>query len=201
MQSQIRQCFTIPKVWAGGHYELDLCLGLPSEANIRAAKQAVWQYPGLEGPYADPDKEPHDQAILATDTECDHLFGVAQIGGVSIPCGAYVWREEDNGARIADFLSLYFPMSGLSLVFAVGGYPFGSFEAAPEWRATVDAWFLQLLRTQRGAFTFEMGIIGFESALISESVAAFKARAIPTDRVDGLVFPGKDDVEWYPPTP
>jgi hypothetical protein len=92
LQPQVRPCFTIPDVWSGGYYELELYLGPPSEANIRAALHAVWQHPALEGPFADRDKEPSDQAIVATDAETEHygLFGFTQIGGVRIPCETFV---------------------------------------------------------------------------------------------------------------
>jgi hypothetical protein len=201
LQPQIPPCFTIPDVWSGGYYELELYLGPPSEANIRAALHAVWQRPALEGPFADRDKEPSDQAIVATDAERDGLFGFTQIRGVRIPCRTSVVRlEDDNGTRIDDFVSICYPMSGLSLVFDVGSFPFGSIKAVPDWRATMDAWFLQLLKKQRGAFTFEVGVIGFETDLTDDNIAAYKAGAIPPERCDGIVVFREGEIEWYPPT-
>jgi hypothetical protein len=185
------------------YLRLELCLGSPSEANTRSALHAVWQYDALEGPFANRDKEPSDQAIVSTGTNNGRLYGVAQIRGVRVPCGTYAVRppeDEANGDGTADYLELYFPLSALSLVFPVGSFPFGSCEAARDWRAALDAWFLRFLRRQRGGFRFEVGIIGWETDLISANVAALKAREIPAERFEGIVLPGEDDLEWYPPT-
>jgi hypothetical protein len=201
LQTQVRPCLTIPNVWTGGHYELKLCLGSPSETSIRAALQAIWQGPSIEGPFANRDREPSSQPIVPADTAHDHLFGVLRIRGVRIPCGTFVVREEDvTGRRQTDFISFYSPLSALSLVFPIGSYPFGSYDAARDWRSELDDWFLQLLRQQRGAFSFEIGATGFEVDLTAASVATLTTGGIPIERFDGILLPGDDDIAWYPPT-
>ena len=156
----------------------------------------------LEGPFARRDKEPSEQAVVADKIPHAHLFGIAHIRDVRLPCGTFTARqqEDDDETKALDFLALYLPMKGLSLAFDVGSYPFGSFESAPAWRAAVDEWFLQLLRSQRGAFTFEGAVIGFDQSLTLSEVTLLRARHISTDRFEGVVLPGDRELEWYPPT-
>jgi hypothetical protein len=71
-------------------------------------------------------------------------------------------RPRGRRRRQTDFISFYSPLSALSLIFPIGSYPFGSYDAARDWRSELDDWLLQLLRQQRGAFSFEIGAIGFE---------------------------------------
>jgi hypothetical protein len=198
----IQPCFTLPHVWSGGHYELELCLGAPSDENILAALRALWQPPDLEGPYADRDKEPGDQRLIDDLAELDHLFGIARFRGVRVPCATFVRRnEDDHGRRRRDFLSLCFPLGALSLVFPVGAYPFADWDAAPGWRAEVDAWFVQFLTSRRQSLTFEFGLIGFElNAPTEDLIQVYKAGTIPSERDDGVVFNRGGTVTWHPPT-
>ena len=201
MTQEDPKCFTIPSVWTGGFYELLLCLGPPSERNIRSALWAIWHYPLLEGPHLDRGTEPGFQATVAANADHAHLYGTARIQGAKIPCGTYVMREErDSGERLGDFISFYFPLSSLSLIFPVGSYPFGSHEAATKWRPDVDAWLLQLLEAIQSEFTFEVGSIGFEAELTLEDAAIIKSGKTPCERFDGLVIAANDRFDWYPPT-
>ena len=98
-----------------------------------------------DGPYRERGKQLADQPRVSPVD--DHLFGLAQIGGVQLPISTFVVREEDeHGCRVADFLSVGLPLGGLSIMYLVGSYPFGSLDAARIWRPDLDAWFLQLLR-------------------------------------------------------
>jgi hypothetical protein len=131
------------------------------------------------------------------------LFGVAKIApNVHFPCGTYIIREENaNGERVGDLLSLYIPLSALAAVFPVGAYPFSDHEAAPMWRASIDAWFLQLVRNLIDVLKFEVGVLGWEPELTSDSVSETKAAATAEQRFDGVILPtGTVGVEWYPPT-
>ena len=151
-----QRCFTAPDAWAGGFYELTICLGAPSDERISEALTSIWESSLLEGPYCERHKEPADQSRISP-TE-DHLYGLAHINGRCLPFGTFVLREKgQHGNRQADFLSLCLPLGGLGTVYSVGAYPFGSLQAARAWRPEVDAWFLQLLRGLRRPFTFNSG--------------------------------------------
>lgn len=196
-------CFTLPQVWDGGYYELDLYFGASSEDNMLAAVRALWQPPDLEGPYGVRDKEPADQPLVHDVAEFDALFGIARFRGVRVPCGMFgIGHENDDGRRVpGDHLSLSFPLGALSLVFPVGAYPFADWDAAASWRAEVDAWFVQLLEARRQAFTFEIGLIGFElDAPAPDLVQGFKAGTMPSNRIDGVVVNQEGSLKWYPPT-
>jgi len=201
MDEQVKPRLTLPDVWAGGHYALKLCLGSASEAQLQAALEAIWRYPELRGPFAYRNKEPLRQAILPVDAPHDQLFGAMRIRDKFVPCGTIAVREEDDlGERTADFITHYSPMGALSQVFPVGSYPFGSWDAAPEWRAEVDGWFLEMLRSQREVLSFEVGKIGFEVEMNAMRAGKLKSGRMPAERFDGIVIPGENEIEWYPPT-
>ena len=192
--------FADPDVWTGGYYELVIWLGLPSEARIGEALSSIWNSPLLDGPYRYRDREPDDQPRIPPVE--DHLFGLARIRDHWLPCGAYIVRKEDeSGARVGDFFSLYIPLSGLSTVYDVGAYPFGSIDAAKRWRPEVDAWFLQLLRGLNRPFEFQLGVIGFEVNLTSANAPGLLRSASENDeRYEGLIIPAGAGLKWRSPT-
>lgn len=198
MASESQRCFTIPDVWHGGYYELKIWLGTPSDPRITVALQSVWESSLLEGPYAHREREPAEQPVVSPVD--DHLLGVAQIGGTRLPFGTYLVREEDElGSRVADFLGLYLPLGGLSTIYPVGSYPFGSIDAARIWRPDVDRWFLQLLRSLGRPFEFQLGVVGFEVELTAASAPGLRSDWEARGRAEGIIFPEENGLRWRPP--
>lgn len=199
MALNTHRCFTISDVWTGGHYELKIWLGPPSDARIGEALASIWESPLLEGPYRERDKEPADQPLSGP--VGDHLFGLAKIRGVRLPFGTFVVREEDQrGTRLGDFVDLYLPLGGLSIIYPVGSYPFGSIEAARNWRPEVDAWFVQLLWGLKRPFLFQLGIVGFEVEMTPATAAGLLSEQAEGGRFDGIILPRNAGLQWLPPT-
>jgi hypothetical protein len=193
------RCFTIPGVWAGGHHQLKICLGSPSDARINEALASVWESYLLKGPYQERDEEPPDQPRVSPID--DHLFGMAQISGSRLPFGAFVIREEDQrGNRLADFVDLYLPLGGLATIYPIGSYSFGSIQAAKTWRPEVDAWFVHFLRGLNRPFAFQIGVVGFEVQMTAATAPGWMSTLTAGERLDGIILPGNEGVEWHPPT-
>jgi hypothetical protein len=189
-----------PNLWTGGHYELLICLGQPSDAGISEALKSIWGSPLLDGPYRERDRKSADRP--KTPPVEDHLFGLASAGGSWLPFGTFVVREEDeNGDRAADFLHLYMPLSGLATVYPVGSYPFGSSESGDKWRPDVDSWFVRLIRELRPPLRFQIAVAGFEVSVTAAAIPDLLESALKSDeRFDGIVLPSGENLRWLAPT-
>ncbi len=71
---------------------------------------------------------------------------------------------------------------------------------AASWRAEIDAFFLEFLRSRRDGFEFEVAMVGWEPELTFKDVSDFQRVGIERERCDGVALPDVKDVRWYPPT-
>jgi hypothetical protein len=195
--------FTIPDIWTGGFYEMSLYLGPPCDERLRQTLTAIWNSQLLSGPFPSREIEPCQQRKIEGTLETEgHLYGAARVApGVELPCGTFTFAEEaSTGERVGDFVSLYIPLGALGTLFPVGAYPFGDHAAAALWRPEIDSWFLDILDGLRGRIHFEVGVIGWETELMSENVEHVKTTAKAADRFDGIVVPDSERLLRYPPT-
>jgi hypothetical protein len=120
--------------WLGGFYELAMELGRRSDERLRAAGEALWSHPALEGPYGERTVPPDRQQRVGLDRLlCDgeHLYGVATLcPSVQVPCGTLAYRDGPETVRGSaepegtDNLCLYLPIEGLARVWPVApGFP------------------------------------------------------------------------------
>src|SRR5215472_11193664 len=127
--------FTADEAWTGGFYELALEVGPRSDDRLRAALEALWSHPDLDGCYLDRGCEPADQPRKQPDLESESLLGVAQLPNCSrVACGSFRLRE------YSDWLDFYLPIG--SLWNAWGGNPSWPGPDVPEdpWLLEVDDW-------------------------------------------------------------
>lgn len=179
--------FTGPDTWLGGFYELAIELGLRCNERLDRAVQAVWRFPGLQGPFPSRDLEPSEQTLVTANSANlelhGHLRGVATLPSGKAACGTVAVREDDG----PDWLDFYFPMGGLSSAYPVGGYPFDSVDHR-EWREPLEAWLAELGRFVFNAVPFRLGLIGFEASGM-EYADDLAASGIPIERWGGYLWP------------
>ena len=194
--------FTIPGIWSGGFYEMTLCLGEPCAGGLSEALDVVWNSNMLRGPFQSRDIEPEEQQPVHEILDVGgHLYGVARFQGFELPCGTYSIREENaEGQPLADFVSLYFPLSAIGRHFPVGAYPFADYQAAGRWRTLIDGWFLDVLRDLKDRLHFAVCAIGWEPELTAKNVEEVKKTANSVDRFDGVVLQAEGELRWFPPT-
>jgi len=199
----MERLFTEPGIWSGGYYEMKLFLGSTSCSRIEGALTAFWTSPQVTGPYQSRDVEPAQQVRSEAPLSPEgHLYGTVMIrDGIETPCATYTHREEDrDGTRVADFVSFYIPLSALSRLYPVGGYPFGDHVSAASWRSQVDEWLLELLRGLNERLQFEVGVIGWEPELWAENIEEVKAATDDPNRFNGIVLRKAGEIRWYPAT-
>jgi hypothetical protein len=177
--------FTAPGVWHGGTFELSIELGPPDDMRLRAAFEAVWACPDLEGIYLDREREPEAQPKLAV-SEVDPMQqsarGVAYIpGGPRVPCYSDVIREE--GA--SDWLNLSLPVGGLHRAFL----PI----RRTDNQAWVEDWLASIGRRVYAQAPFELGLIGFLMSGIMDA-QYIRQTGIPEQRHVGYLWPDAGDL-------
>jgi hypothetical protein len=186
--------FTADKAWFGGFYELALEVGPPSDDRLRAALEALWSHPDLDGCYLDRGCEPADQPRKQPDLESRHLLGVAQLPhGSRVACGSLLIREVEDHS---DWLDFYLPMG--SLWTAYGRFPFADRVDWPEdpWLLEVDDWLAKVGLWIARSRSFRLGLIGVE--VCGEAYAAdITAQGIPAERYVGYLWPSGGSVEYH----
>jgi hypothetical protein len=176
--------FTADKAWYGGFYELAIELGPRSDDRLRAALEALWSHPDIDGCYLDRGCEPADQPRRQPDCLESglHLLGVAQLAnGSRLACGSCVIREVEDDS---DWLDFYLPMG--SLWTAYGGFPFSAGADWPEdpWLFEVDDWLAKVGLWIARSASFRLGLIGIE--VCGEVYAAdITVQGIPAERFVG----------------
>jgi hypothetical protein len=91
--------FTAEETWRGGHYEIEMELGAPSDEQLAAALQRIWSHPSLAGCCFSRDQEPQAQVRVNPGQHPleGHLFGVATLpNDGSVACGTYVCRLQGD---------------------------------------------------------------------------------------------------------
>jgi hypothetical protein len=199
------QSFASEENWCGGHYQLEVDLGSPSDERLAGALQALWSHPSLEGCYLNRGQELKDQPRVdpAQHSGEGHLYGTATLpGGARVPCGTYVCRlqDEEDGPVVRDLFSLYVPLGSASRAYPVGAYPFSDIDRAAEWRVPLDRWLVDLGRFVYERVRFQLALIGFEVDFPNVSAATIQRNGLPAERYDGFLWRVGDQLEWYPPT-
>ncbi len=151
----------------GGFYNLQINLGVISDARVRLAMQILWAHPDLRGPLKDYERQPWEQPVWAElDYRADstHYWGVATVpNGSPITCVALVYRQDfPSEPPMCDVLEFSLALSSLSEVYPVGGFPFDGELYAQSWELEVDAWLLGIARYVYEKLPFPSGAIGFE---------------------------------------
>jgi hypothetical protein len=206
--------FTHPRAWTGdGSHSLALCFSDPSPSRLRAARDALWSYPGLEGPWRRNDREPTAASRIASTWGLDHdkvLYGLAHLPGttgVAVAGSAVVddhLADHDcplcrEVARHAGppvgWLQLDLPFDGLGLHFPTGRYPVAD-GTSLAWRDEVDGWLRGLAEHVHREVPFAYAALGW----MDGAHVARRPEELPERRSVGQLFPEGDGLGWYPPT-
>lgn len=207
--------FTHPRAWTGdGSHGLALCYRDPTPSRLRAARDALWSFPGLEGPWRRNDREPTAASRLASTWGLDHdraLYGLAGLPGTAgVACAARAWVDDhgasddcplcrelarDAGPPVG-WLHLALPFGALGLAYPLGRYPVAD-GTSLAWRDDVDGWLGRLAEHVYRACPFERGMVGWVDAIGLEPRSADE---VPASRHLGYLFPGTGGLAWFPPT-
>jgi hypothetical protein len=196
--------FTSEETWCGGHYEIEIELGVPSDERLCTALQRIWSHPSLRGCCLSRDQEPQAQVRVDPGQHAleGHLFGVATLpNGTSVPCGTYVCRlEGDNQEPPRDLLSFFVPRGALPRIQGKGAYPFGDADLAAALRKELDQWLVEIGRLVFEQVPFELALVGWEVDFPRVSAEAVRASGVPNERYDGYLWRTDEGLGWYPPT-
>jgi hypothetical protein len=178
--------FTADKAWSGPSYELALEFSPRSDDRLRAALEALWSHPDLDGCYLDRDCEPADQPRKQPDLESGHLLGVARLPhGSRVVCGSLLRREVEGDS---DWLDFYLPMGSLWTAF--GGFlPSGPDWPEDPWLLEVDDWLAKVGLWIARSASFRLGLIGPEVGDGQTHAADITMRGIPAKRFVGYLWP------------
>ena len=186
--------FTANEAWSTGNYELALEFGPRSDDRLRAALEALWSHPDLDGCYLDRDCEPADQPRKQPDLESGHLLGVARLPhGSRVACGSWLRRELGDNS---DWLDFYLPVG--SLWTAYGRFPFATRIDLPEdpWLLEVDDWLAKVGLWIARSASFRLGLIGNE-VCGWEHAADFTAQGIPAKRFISYLWPSGGSLVYH----
>lgn len=212
--------FTHPDAWRGngahvGAHGLSLRYRRPTPARLQAARDALWTFPGVEGPWRRHDREPAAASRIPSTCGLEHdqpLFGLAHLPGTGgVACRA-VARVEDlvidhdcplcrEVARLAGppsgWLDLAIPFGSLGLVYPIGAYPEED-GTSLAWRDEVDGWLRALAGHVHRAAPFDLALVGWPGGdftpLPQTTDDLWEQRGL------GYLFPGPDGLTWFPPT-
>jgi hypothetical protein len=177
--------FTAEETWRGGHYEIEMELGVPSDERLRAALERIWAHPSLKGCVFSRDQEPQAQVRVNPGRQAiaEHLYGVATLpNGATAACGTYVCRlHGDANEAPRDLLSFYVPLGALAGIYGAEVIeeeqktqdpPFQTKGGAPSaaWRSELDLWLVEIGRFVFEALPFELALVGWEVDLPRISV-------------------------------
>jgi hypothetical protein len=182
--------FTADEAWIGGFHELALEVGPRSDDRLRAALEALWSHPDLDGCYLDRGREPSDQPRKQPCLESgSHLLGVAQLpNGSRVACGSCLIREVNDGP---DWLDFYLPRGALWTAF-----PFKTEAEEADWEFEVDDWLAEVGLWIARSASFRLGLIGVEVS--GEAYAAdIAVQGIPANRFVGYLWPSGESVAYH----
>ncbi|MCM2332982.1 MAG: hypothetical protein NDI82_03440 [Anaeromyxobacteraceae bacterium] len=212
--SQLKR-FTHPLTWTGGgSHGLSIRYRDPSPARLRAARDALWSFPGLDGCWRRSDREPSAAARLASTWGLDAsqpLYGLAGLPGtLGVACQARAWADDHGAsddcplcrelARHAGppvgWLSLLLPFGALGLAYPLGKYPVAD-GTSLAWRAEVDGWLRGLAAHVHREVPFELAVLGW---MDGADLLPTSAAEVPEERSLGYLFPEGTGLAWFPPT-
>jgi hypothetical protein len=202
----MERLFTAHGQWDGGYYELEIELGSRSAERLLAALEALWGHPALDGPYADQEREPDEQARVAASTGASaSLFGVATLpGGARVPCrsGAVGPPIEDLEPWRNDSLDFSVPAGGLGAAWPeTAGLPFGDGVDDRAWQEPLEEWFADIGRAVFERVEFRVGWICFETGVVDEEEwGRWLSDGVPAERSVGILRPEQAGLAWYPTT-
>lgn len=181
--------------WLGGHYQLVLDLGPRDDTRLRAAMEALWSMPELEGPWL-----PATNAALPARAELPlarldpKLWGRATIAdGRACVCASHAIRFDDG----TDWLDLSLPLGALGRTDSrVGGYPVGAIEDSRDWRGPLDGWLLGIATRLFEQVPFRGGLLGMEG----NENPAHTVEQVPASRCLGYLVRVDDGLEYFPAT-
>jgi hypothetical protein len=189
--------FTADEAWFGGFYELALEVGPSSDDRLRAALEALWSHPDLDGCYLELGREPADQPKVPPDclASGSHLLGVARLpNGSRATCGSSLIREANDGP---DWLDFYLPLGSLGTVYPAGGFPFGTEADWPgPWRSEVEDWLAGVGLWVARSASFRLGLIGFEVSAHAYATDITR-QGIPAERSIGYLWPSGGSVAYH----
>src|SRR5215468_6683065 len=158
--------FATEEIWSGGHYEIEIDLGLPSDERLCRALERIWSHPSLKGCCFSRDQEPQAQVRVTPGQHglADPLYGLAALpNGATAACGTYVCRLQGESKKpVRDLLSFYAPLASLAKAYDLGAYPFADGERAAKWRPQVDRWLVELGRFVFESVKFDLALVGWE---------------------------------------
>jgi hypothetical protein len=185
--------------WRGGHYGIEIDLGLPSEERLAAAVEVLWSRPFVEGCYLNRNLEPTSQMRVDPrhHTNEGHLYGTATLPrGASVPCGSCVCRLENEAEVLTrDLVSFYIALGSLHKIYPVEGYPFSDVARAAEWKRPLDAWLVETGPFVYERFRFRIALVGFEVDFPKVTAEAVEREGVPSDRYEGFLVESSDHLE------
>lgn len=188
--------FTADDAWLGGFYELALEIGARSDDGLRAALNALWMHPDLDGCYDDRGRQPDEQPRVRADSVDggSHLLGVARLAnGCRVACGSCIIRENAG----PDWLDLYLPMGSLGTAYPVGPFPFGDeSDWSGPWRSDVEDWLAGVGLWIARSASFRLGLIGFEVSG-QQYAADIAVAGIPAQRFIGYLWPASGAMVYH----
>ena len=196
--------FATEETWSGGHYEIEIELGVSSDERLGRALDRIWSHPSLQGCCFSRDQEPQAQVRVIPGQHRleDPLYGLAGLpNGATAACGTYVCRLQSEGGQPArDLLSFYTPLGSLARAYDIGKYPFADHERAAQWRPEVDRWLVELGRFVFERVEFDLALVGWEVDFPRTSAESVKRSGVPAERFDGYLWRAGPGLEWHQAT-
>jgi hypothetical protein len=208
-------CFTNPAAWGGhGSHALALRYRNPTPAQLRAARDALWSHPGLEGCWRRKDREPTPASRIACTFGLGverPLYGIAHLPGTDGVACDVAALVDDHGveddcplcrelARHAGppdgWLTLRLPFGGLGLAYEIGAYPCED-GTSLAWRDRVDTWLRALAEHVHRAAPFDLALVGWTDG---GGQLPGCVEEVSEERSIGYLFPGPCGLTWLPPT-
>lgn len=192
----MRKLFTAPDTWTGGSVDLLIFVGHVSELSVRELIDALWQYGGLDGPFARRDLEPDRQrlaAIGAIDPDIDIVLrGVATFGnGDQLPATHHLMRDERGWWSYFGF-----PLSALSKTYPHLETSYRS----PRPPEAVSDWLRALGQNLFHRCPFDGAMVGVLSLAGVDALAAAIKSGPPGKHNQGYLLRGDGVLTWHPPT-
>jgi len=175
-----------------------------SSEELCSLLKALWAFPSLDGSYLRREIAPSDQTQVrpCENGVAGHLYGLATFPNRSvIVCGSHTMNYSgEKELQAAHWVSFYLPLGALADVYPIGAYPFGPMDRVSEWKPAVDSFLIQIARWTHTKVPISFALIGFEVNAAAVSPQTIRARGIPNERDEGILWNDGADLKWYPAT-